>query len=109
MLPLARPCRVASCGRLAAAAAITDDERAASVRSAGPELSIAGVAEPGPDIAALVELPVDRGAEHRHLGVLGAQGLEPRGRGHEADEAQPLGPALLEQAQGGGGEDKEGE
>src|SRR3954447_10516173 len=39
--------------------------------------AFAGVAETGADVATLVELAVDRGAEDRHVGMVGADGVEP--------------------------------
>src|SRR3954452_2896643 len=73
--------------------------RRARVPSVRPVEAVAGVAEARADVAALVEPLVDRGAEHRHVGVLGRDGIEALGRRHEADEAQPLRAPLLEAPQ----------
>ena len=56
-------------------------ERRAALPSVGAVEAVAGVAEPGADVAPLVELAVDRGAEDRHVGVVGAHAPRaPRGR-----------------------------
>ena len=64
--------------------------------SAGAELAVAGVAQAGHDVAALVQVRVDGGHVDVHIGMRRRQGRDPFGRGDDADELDPRGAPALE-------------
>src|SRR5688572_704596 len=57
-----------------------------SARVAGPELAIAGVAEPGHDVALLVEPAIERRAVDLDIRMRGLDRCDPFGRGDQVDE-----------------------
>src|SRR5207248_6611785 len=64
--------------------------------SLGPVEPVAGVAEAGDDVAALVQLAVDGGGDDPHVRVFALQVLDPFGRGDQADERDRAGARALD-------------
>ena len=67
-----------------------------SVPAAGPELAVAGVAEPGQDVALLVEAAVERRAVDGHVRVGRADRRDALRRGDEVDQLDPARAPALE-------------
>ncbi len=61
------------------------------------EHAVAGIAEAGADVAALVEFAVERGDVDVHIRVGRGEAQHAIGRGDQADVADPVGPDLLHQ------------
>jgi hypothetical protein len=57
-----------------------------------PEEPVPGIPQTGNDAAVLIQLWVDRGTDHRHLGQLGREVLQPGGRCHQAEGGGAGGP-----------------
>src|SRR4029079_9024340 len=87
----ARTVWVALTARVCAADPGRDQTRTALAGLARPELAVAGVTEPGHDVALLVQLAIQRRRVNLHVGMGRGDRLDALGRRDEVDELDPDG------------------